>query len=222
MHPLVLLLGIFLAMLMDLGSGILITNALIHWLGEPSINITPWTNYVSNTQVVYGLGMFFALLPDIDLVIPLAKKFLGKFLGKLITINQCEIDGRHKDKWTHYPIVMIPLATIVMYRVAPFCSVLALCGLLSHFVHDSWQRDGDKQGGGVRWLAPFGKNYYQFFSRRAKGGKLKLVVSWTPEEVQEVFDETLEQWLSATFLKFTWENAIGIITFLLALALLAL
>ncbi len=196
MSPLKKVFGLFLASLMDIGSGIIIT-----WL--------VWTLLVLEIHwYTYIFGIFFSMAPDLDILAPLVRELLGGRAG----------DSSHKALPTHYPLVMIGAVGAVLWVF--LCgnhALLASTCLFIHFFHDSWQ--SGERGPGVRWLAPFKESYYQIFSRHRAGERLQLFLVVSPRRVEETFKETLEEWLTAIFFRFTFENVIGIVTFLLSIIL---
>jgi len=195
MGPFKKVFGLWLATLPDIGSGIIAVR-FIGWLYDTEIS---WSYYAA--------GIFFALLPDLDMLFPLAREF----------ICGDDADSSHKALPTHYPLIMLPTIVFpLLFMNQSYFAFLAGVCLLVHYFHDSWQ-SGEK-GPGVRWLAPFGKNYYQILSRRAKGERIRLFLVVSPEQVAQRFEETLEEWLNLIFFHPTWENAIGISIFLLAIA----
>lgn len=87
--------------------------------------------------------MLFAWLPDLDypLAMYLNKKYPGRHIG-------------HHQFITHAPLFYLPFLLVIAYfdwRIA----LLALYGLLTHFVMDSLIAPD-----GIRWLYPFSKKYY--------------------------------------------------------------
>jgi hypothetical protein len=197
MSPIKKIFGLGLATIMDVGSGVIITHIIWTMLG---LDIH-WWNYV--------IGVLFSILPDFDELVPLTIELLG---GP-------ENDSPHKALPTHFPIVATPTAAIILLLIAPqeYAILVSVC-LLVHFFHDSWQSQQD--GPGVMWLAPFGKNYYQFFSKHAKEEKLKLFLVASPDRVSKCFEMNYEDWLNSKFFRLTWENAIGIMVFLVAMTIL--
>lgn len=197
MGPFKKLFGLGLTLMLDIGSGILMTHLLWWALG---LHIH-WYHYLS--------GIIFAKLPDVDEVIPFAIELLG---GP-------ENDSSHKSLPTHYPLLVIPAVTGVALLVAPWpYALLAGVCLFVHFFHDSWQSQED--GPGIRWLAPFGKRYYQVLSRHGKGEPIRLLLVVSPEHLEHAFGITAEYWLNKTFFRFTWENAIGIALFFVGITVL--
>ncbi len=196
MSPLKKVFGLFLASLMDIGSGIIVT-----WLVWRLLVLEiHWYHYV--------FGILFSMAPDLDILAPLVRELFGGQAG----------DSSHKALPTHYPLVMIGAigGVLWLFRFDSWAMLASIC-LFIHFVHDSWQ--SQEKGPGVRWLAPLGKNYYQIFSRHRAGDELQLFLVVSPQRVEETFKETLEEWLNAIFFRFTLENVIGIITFLLSIIL---
>ena len=190
------LFGMGLSLFMDTGTGVIAVHTVSAVFGR-SIE---WYDYL--------IGIFFAVMPDSDMFIPLIVEFTG---GD-------ESDSSHKALPTHYPLFMVPFIGGLALLVSPlFYGSLVVTCLLAHFFHDSWQ--SQENGPGVRWLAPFGKRYYQLLSRHAQGEPLKLVLVVSPERVERAFEETLEEWLESIFFQFTWENTIGIATFTVSICL---
>ncbi len=197
MSPLKKIVGLGLALMLDIGSGIIITRLLfvtltldVHWYD-------------------YSLGAFFSMLPDLDVLAPIVKELLGGSKG----------DSSHKALPTHYPLVMMPVAGLALLCMAPsHYALLTVICLFMHFVHDSWQ--SQEKGPGVRWLAPFGRRYYQILSRHSANGRFHLFLTVSPKRVQETFKETLEEWLNSRFFCFTLENLIGVATFIIGVLII--
>lgn len=121
-------------MFADIGIGILI-----------SIFIT-WITGVELTPVILCLGIIFALLPDIDMLV-----FAFPKLKKIF--------GGHREI-THYPVLYIPLFFIVWGFFGRMWALLFVGAIILHSVHDTlWI------GHGVKWLWPFSHKSYQFFSQ---------------------------------------------------------
>ena len=191
------LVGLAMVASADMGSGIILT----YLLGKAfSLQVNWW---------VYGLGIFFALAPDVD--VPLQKLLGGK------------IDSKHREI-THYPIVVISLGILSaglpgFLNDSPlFWPALAASCLFAHFLHDSI---GEANRWGVKWLAPFSDNQYQLFMRKVPTEPMRLFCVWTPAELAKVKLHSLEDWLRDYYLKPTGESVASIVWLAIALMILA-
>lgn len=132
------------------------------------------------TFFIFLLAAIFCLLPDIDLII-----WLKKHRWRI-------------DKWTHehrdilhYPILYLTSGSLLIWWLAnQFYGVLFFSCSLIHFLHDSVGI-----GWGIRWLFPFSKRNYKFFTRKHLGEKRRLIVSWNPAELKiEVEKRGQDDW----------------------------
>jgi membrane-bound metal-dependent hydrolase YbcI (DUF457 family) len=190
-----MLFGLFLAVLPDFGSGLLSAKVMEIFTG---VVLGLWP---------YLLGIFFAVLPDCDVV-------LQKFLGN-------EIDSRHREI-THYPLVVIPSVFLLMWagtgivgvKYPIFWASLSALALFLHYLHDTMGA-----GYGVPWFMPFSRTRFEFFGR--KNSRRHLIAQWTFEELRSMPQIPLESWLSG-FVAFNTECIIGCIYFVLVIGFVTL
>ena len=155
---LILYAGNLMAAVMDAGIGMLIAAMVGLYFGET----LPWWGLL--------LGAAFALLPDIDLV-P-AVLWRGTF----------HFD--HRQTPFHRPLLLIPLIAFITYLFGGLMwAMIALLGLLWHFLHDTNFLDDTY---GVAWLWPFSD---QFWSLRG---------SFPPPRPQPHEDWVKLNWLRPT------------------------
>lgn len=133
--------------------------------------------YIINLNFyIFLLAIGFSLLPDIDLLI-----WLKKHHWRI-------------DKWTHehrntihYPMLYLPAGyLLIWFFTNHFYALLFFFSSLIHFLHDSIGL-----GWGIKWLYPFSKRNYKFFTRKHLGERRRLLVSWSPEELK---DEVEKRW----------------------------
>lgn len=171
--------GFILAMLTDISWGLFIAHIL-----RKEMNYSfPLTIGGINLSliVIYGGGIFFTLFPDLD--IPIRKILKGTVTG-------------HRSV-PHYPLLVIGGWFIAFFFLSlqwPFLlwwAILAPLCSLAHLLHDSI-------GGGIPWLWPLKKDYYQFFA--VQDGKRKFVSVWNQHylELEEYLEEYFEGFLRLT------------------------
>ena len=150
----------------------------------------------------YLVGIFFSLLPDIDLF--------------LLKAGIVKLKDHHQFP-THYPLVFLPTICILVFFVTLiqgalhpgfWASVAGFC-LLFHYLDDTW---GRTSGTGLRWAMPWDSNHYSFCPRRVL----------TKEQIKDIHLPTPEEWVKHHYLRVTPELLIGIVLFLSAVALVAL
>jgi hypothetical protein len=125
------LIGNALAGYMDFGLGALIATVVSLWW-----NVAPEWWYLL-------IGAFFALLPDLDVVVTI-------LAGKPSNID-------HHQTLLHRPTFMLPLVALILFISAgAFWSTLATLCLLWHYLHDT---KGLSEGG-VAWFWPVSKKYW--------------------------------------------------------------
>ena len=89
-----------------------------------------------------------------------------------------EFSHEHRDI-IHNPLIYIVIGFVaLLFWSLPIAWLFATLSFW-HFLHDSIPEGG---GWGIRWLYPFSKKYYKFFS--GPNGKFarRFVISWTPTE----------------------------------------
>jgi LexA-binding, inner membrane-associated putative hydrolase len=118
-------------------------------------------------------GVVFALLPDIDFWIELARrKTVG---GKVLAEHRTLL---------HNPIPYIPVALFVGTFFGPAWMTLFSLGIVGHFLHDSMG-----MGWGIRWLWPFSERWFKLFSDREGAvhfDRSHLLVTWSDRELREL------------------------------------
>lgn len=174
-------------MLLDIGLGIFAAIIVASLTG---IHIDAMTMFVP---------ILFVLIPDLDFLLYLVKR------------KPDEFSHEHRNL-LHNPLLFIPIGSIAIFFFIGlnFTYLFLLCSF-AHFIHDSIGT-----GWGIRWLYPFSKKYYKFFSD--KQGKLSsnLVVSWTPEEQSRAAAEFGDpNWLS-NYLNFSTDLIVEALVFVAA------
>lgn len=151
-------------MLLDIGIGIF--SAII--VGRVfSLELTP---------LLIGLGIAFALLPDIDGVYSFLRN--GHKNHKAI--------ARHRDL-IHYPLIYLPAGALAALPFGPEWSVLFLIASLGHFLHDSIGI-----GWGIPWLWPLTNKNYAFLYRYTPPEKRlpkRVIYAWERERLDELIEE---------------------------------
>lgn len=139
--PPMMLVGYGIVAFVDIALGLIIAHALgWGWRQEPTV-------------ITYGLGVFFALLPDADV----ALKWLADAtrLKRLVSHRQI----------LHYPLVLVPIG-LVVYQYHPFTAWLLVLSVGAHFVHDSigniW---------GIQWFWPFSSSHVEIWLDDSSGRK---------------------------------------------------
>lgn len=165
---------------------------VVHILGKIFGPVPVW---------IYGVGVLFAPLPDFD---ALFQKFRGQ-----------EIDSKHRDI-AHQPILLVIPAFIIISLFSKFWALLVSLCFLAHYFNDSIT-----VGWGIKWLAPFSSNQYQFFTRNAQW-RIVLVRVWTPNELARIQPMPMKEWLQTYYLKPTLESVSGALTLLAAVLIIFL
>ena len=96
------------------------------------------------TASMIGAGILFALLPDVDYLLHLARG------------NSSRDAYKHRDT-LHLPLVFVPVGVVLLYPFGHAWAVLFGAASFLHFVHDSIGI-----GWGVQWLWPFCDDHYSF------------------------------------------------------------
>ena len=127
------------------------------------------------TPFLVGLGIAFALLPDIDGVYAFLRNG-----------NDRRAISKHREL-IHYPLIYLPVGAIAALPFGPGWSVLFLLASVGHFVHDSIGI-----GWGIPWLWPFTNNNYSFLykyiPRYHQQHPRKLLYVWERERMDELID----------------------------------
>ena len=129
-------------------------------------------SYISHIEIsilVLVVSILFALLPDVDFIFKLVKHGGTKNIGH-----------EHRDL-LHYPLLYIPIGFLLIFLFSPNYAYLFVVLSLLHFMHDSIGI-----GWGILWAYPFSKRYYKFFSEKNGKSSMRLFISWTRKEQQEV------------------------------------
>ncbi|KKU52899.1 MAG: hypothetical protein A3H69_04510 [Candidatus Sungbacteria bacterium RIFCSPLOWO2_02_FULL_47_9] len=145
--------------------------------------------------VGYGIAMLMAVLPDLDVIIQLARERRST--------------GEHKKSITHYPMAMIPAVMAVAWFLSPFLSLAGALCLFWHYLHDSIG-----EGPGISWFAPFSFERYMLRKER-DGWHLRL----TPEELNVLYSANTEKWLEENYLCISAKSVFGVAALVTALAL---
>lgn len=182
------LFGLFMITSADMGSGIFLT----HFLGKAFAQSLYWWSY--------SLGIFLALVPDVDVI--LQKLTRGK------------IDSKHREI-THYPMFVVPAAFLFVGLLGSllgssplFWGTLAGSCLVAHFLHDSI---GEANRWGIKWLAPYYWNSYQLLMRKYPGENLRIICIWTSGELARVKLFSLETWIRTYYLRATGESIASLV-----------
>ncbi len=148
-------------MFLDIGVGIFLT-----FLTGNIFNFEP-------SVIHFALGVFFALLPDIDmLLLALPKEWrVRRFLGG------------HRGI-VHRPIVYFALAPIVFALFGKVIGTMFVIGTFYHLFHDTVVL-----GWGIKWLWPFSQRSFRFFPDR--DGKItnKFFITWLPKDEERMMAE---------------------------------
>ncbi len=147
-------------------------------------------------------GIIFSLLPDVDFLLYITKR------------KPDEMSHEHRNIF-HYPLLFIPIGFIILAFInINLAFLFALCSLF-HFLHDSVGI-----GWGVRFLYPFSKKYYKFFSDKNGKPSRQFLVSWTKEEQKQIASQFGNpNWLS-DYLKFSREFIVELLLFVISIIFL--
>ncbi len=132
--------GHFLAGCEDFAVGILIVSLVSYGNG---IVVPLW---------VYTLGMFLAVLPDMDI------------LFRVLRANDLRGCDHHQTLM-HRPVIVLPLITLIGALLGWFLGDVSLyveiffCCVLWHYVHDT----KGFGGGGIAWFWPLSNNFWSFW-----------------------------------------------------------
>ncbi len=119
---------------------------------------------------VVVLSVLSNLAPDLDVFVELTKR--GKVGGS--------VQGHHRQL-THFPLTYAPVLLLVYYFFGWIWAFVIGANLLAHFLHDSIG-----MGWGIKWLWPFSKKSYKFFSEKDGSFSGNLITSWSPSELKAV------------------------------------
>lgn len=147
-----------LTMTLDIGVGLLLGLFL---------------NFVSGID--YGLslalGIVASMFPDIDFFLP------------TVSAGKSPFGHREQVITFHYPLLFVPMVTIIGLIINPWVGLTFFLGSLLHFIHDSMGI-----GWGIKWLFPLRNKSYFFLYRvpleAEKGLEKKRLYSWSDKELQ--------------------------------------
>jgi len=135
-------------MLLDIGAGILAALFVGRWF------------YLPITASWVGAGIIFALLPDADYLLHLARGG---------TVHNA---SRHRDL-LHYPLVFALIAVALGHLFGGPWKYLFFFATWFHFLHDSIGI-----GWGVQWLYPITNDHYSFLYLYHPKGKPRFPKKW--------------------------------------------
>ena len=183
-------------MFLDIGAGILIAI----WVQSTHALLFSWSFVIA--------GAVFALLPDLDFIVPVIAK--RGFEGLL----------RHREG-LHYPLLYIPIGAFIFTFFGVQWAELFVLASCAHFLHDSIGL-----GWGVQWLYPFTKDHYSFFymyKPRFRPEKLprKIFYVWKDDEI-EALDVRFgdPDWIKNVYFKWHPYAIVEFLVFLAALVVL--
>ena len=183
-------------MLLDIGIGILSAIVVGQLFSAP---LTP---------ALVGLGLAFALLPDVDFLYSLFRYGPRNYHAII----------KHRD-YLHYPLLYLPAGALAAsFFGAPWIALFLLTSL-GHFVHDSIGL-----GWGIPWLWPFTNRNYTFFYRYLPPTKRlprQFLYRWERTDVDQLIDEYRDpDWLRNVYLHLHPVFAVEIAGFLFAVCFL--
>lgn len=154
-----------------------------------------------------GLGIGFALMPDLDFIFYLMKHGNSKSIH------------RHRDL-LHLPLLYIPIGFVILYFVnIPVAMLFVLCSLC-HFLHDSFGI-----GWGVQWLYPLSTNHfmllYRYHAPEKPAVPFRVLYSWKRSEIDELSKKYGDDnWFRNIYLKMHPFAIMEWVGFLLAIVIL--
>ena len=167
-------------MFADIGIGAMLGLVVGRFFNEPNI----W--------LFIALGIFFALLPDLDFFVELIRH--GKVGGK----EQKE----HRNLF-HFPLLALPVCVIMFFVSVPVGTLFTL-GVFSHLIHDSFGI-----GWGIKWGYPFIRHTHKL---EKVEGKYKIV-SRTEADLKRFVEEFGDpDWIKNIYFR---PSKIAIIEFLI-------
>ncbi len=163
---------------------------------------------VELSPFLVGLGIAFALLPDIDGVYAFFRN--GHRNHKAISL--------HRDL-VHYPLLYLPAGALLALPFGHEWSLLFLLASFGHFLHDSVGL-----GWGIPWLWPLTEKNYSFLYRYVPAGKQfprKIIYRWNREELDQLAEEYRDQnWFRNIYIRLHPIFLAEILFFLIALVAL--
>lgn len=185
-----ILFGLALATSLDLSLGIAITGMMAMQFGR---RIELW---------YFLAGILLSVLPDVDSLFERLRKG--------------GVTGEHKKgSVTHYPLLAITVAFVLIFLFSPFWALIAVVILLAHYVEDSIVT-----GPGIAWLAPFKYQHYWLFW--VKEGRFYVVLPLTPDELQKQYARTVTDWLEQDYFRLNIKTFFGPLALLGAVMLVIL
>lgn len=155
----------------------------------------PWLDSIGAIMIASVLSNFYTVTMDIFIVSSalLFVHLLEVDLFIWLIIHRFQLNKlsyKHRDL-LHYPILFLPLGSLlVLFLSNYFFSLLFLLCSLFHFLHDSFG-----VGWGIKWLWPFSNKNFKLFSRKHPTKKRRLIISWTPEELEKEVQAIGDNWL---------------------------
>lgn len=187
-NKLLFLLGAFLAGATDMAMGNFIAHLMIKIFNPQEHHL-----------FIYFFAITFALIPDIDALMPNDHK-------KMLSDHR---------KWPHWPLLIIPLIFFIINFFSFFYALLASLCLLAHYIHDSI--DLQENEGGIEWLAPLSDSQYKISIKKIKTEK--LIIEIPREKINRIKKrrETMQRWLKKYYLKITENSLVGVLTLIISL-----
>lgn len=183
-------------MLLDIGLGILVAIFVSDAFA------------VDSRVLWYAGGILFALLPDADYLVHLARGGNSRHAH------------RHRDLF-HLPLPYVLLGTAALYPLGAAWQLLFAAASLAHFAHDSIGI-----GWGVQWLWPFRDQHYSFlyiYKPRHRKERLprKLLYVWEHAQLDDLHERYGdEEWIKNIYLRWHPYAIVELIVFLVSLAVL--
>lgn len=177
-------------MFLDIGVGILL-SILMHFLFAVEVN-----------PAFLFFGIALTLFPDIDFCIEYIKH--GSVGGKFI---------REHRELLHFPLAYVPVIGIIFFVWGNMWATFAGLAFFSHFLHDSIGI-----GWGIKWLWPFSKKSYKFFSDKNGKFSSQILVSWNPSELQQTVTAHGDlHWIRNIYFKPSKTNILELFVFVVSL-----
>lgn len=159
------------------------------------------------TPLLLWSGIVFVLLPDIDFLIEFARH--GSVGGKVI---------REHRNITHFPILYALVMVLIFIFFGAKWAVLLGATSIAHFLHDSIGL-----GWGIKWLWPFSKKAYKFFSNKKGEVSKNLISSWGQDELKVIVAQYGDpNWLKNNYLCLSKTLIIEMSAFLISIFILLL
>jgi hypothetical protein len=158
-------------MLQDIGIGILLSLFVAHLFDSVA------------TPGLIVLGVVFALLPDIDLLVP------QSFSAWI---------GGHRGL-THYPIIYLIISVVLFFVAPPLIATLFALAVFYHLLHDSFIL-----GWGIAWLWPFSPRKFKWGADK-NGEIVPVMLAWLPHEEARVRQEySTSHWIRTFYARPTF------------------